>query len=130
VQVKLAERPPRDRSEAGEALGPRGPRPRPLEPNDVPLGLTVRELDRSVVGRIDIPESVNGVLIVRVDPTGAGFQALLRRGFVIMEINKRPVTSVADYHRIVSAARPGDILAFWIYDPTVRQRSLATVTVE
>jgi serine protease Do len=130
AQVKLAERPLRDRSPDGlEDLGTR-PRPRLPEPSDTPLGLSVRELDRGVVGRLEIPAAVNGVMISRVDPTGAGFQALLRRGFVIMEINKHPVGSVAEYQRIVAAARPGDILVFYVYDPALMQRSLVTVTVE
>jgi serine protease Do len=130
AQVKLAERPPRERSPDGlEDLGPR-PRPRQPEPTDTPLGLLVRELDRGLVGRLEIPQSVSGVVISRVDPTGAGFQALLRRGFVIMEINKRPIASVAEYQRVVTAARPGDILALYVYDPTLNQRSLVTVTVE
>jgi serine protease Do len=130
TQVKLAERPPRERSPDGlEDLGPR-PRPRQPESTETPLGLTVRDLDRSLVGRLELPDSVSGVMIVRVDPTGAGFQALLRRGFVIMEINKRPIASVAGYQSIVSAARPGDILALYVYDPALSQRSLVTVTVE
>jgi serine protease Do len=130
MQVKLVERPLRDRTPDGlEDLGPR-PRPRQPEPTETPLGLIVRELDRSFVGRLEIPSTVNGVVISRVDPTGAGFQALLRRGFVIMEINKRPIATVAEYQRIVAAARPGDILVFYVYDPTLTQRSLVTVTVE
>jgi serine protease Do len=130
AQVKLAERPLRDRTPDGlEDLGPR-PRPRQPEPTETPLGLVVRELDRSFAGRLEIPGSVNGVVIARVDPTGAGFQALLRRGFVIMEINKRPVTTVAEYHRVVAAARPDDILVFYVYDPTLTQRSMIAVTVE
>jgi len=130
AQVKLAERPPRERSPDGlEDLGPR-PRPRQPEASETPLGLFVRDLDRGVVGRLEIPESVTGVVISRVDPTGAGFQALLRRGFVIMEINKRPIASVAEYQRVVAAARPGEVLALYIYDPALMQRSLVTVTVE
>jgi serine protease Do len=130
VQVKLVERPLRDRSPDGlEDLGPR-PRQRQPEPNETPLGLLVRELDRGLVGRLEIPGTVSGVVISRVDPTGAAFQALLRRGLVIMEINKRPIATVADYQRIVTAARPGDILVFYVYDPTLTQRSLVTVTVE
>ena len=130
VQVRLVERPLRDRTPDGlEDLGPR-PRQRLPEPTETPLGLMVRELDRSFVGRLEIPSTVNGVVISRVDPTGAGFQALLRRGFVIMEINKRPVATVAEYQRVIAAARPGDILVFYVYDPTLTQRSLVTVTVE
>ena len=130
LAVKLAERPARERGTDGETLGSRPPRSRPPDPATTPLGLTVRELDRSFIGRLEIPEGVNGVVISRVDPTGAGFQALLRRGFVIMEINQRPVENVAAYQQIVSAARTGDVLALYVYDPTLGQRSLVTLTVE
>jgi serine protease Do len=94
------------------------------------LGLSVRELDRNFVGRLEIPRDVQGVVISRVDPTGPGFQALLRRGFVIMEVNRRAIRSVADFGQQVSSARPGEVLTLYIYDPTVAQRSLVTVTVE
>ena len=60
----------------------------------------------------------------------AAFSAQVRRGFVIMEINRHPVRSVADYNRFVSAAKPGDVLAMLYYDPTLGQRALLTVTVE
>jgi serine protease Do len=130
LQVRLAERPARDRSSSGEGVGGRPPRSPQQDPTDTPLGLTVREMERGVVGRLEIPDTVSGVVITRVDPTGAGFQALLRRGFVIMEINKRPIGNVAEYQKLVAAAHPGDILALYVYDPTLSQRSLVTVTVE
>ncbi len=131
LQVKLAERPVRDRPTDGtEGFGPRPSRPRLPDLAETPLGLSVRDLDRSVIGRLEIPGTVSGVVISRVDPTGAGFQALLRRGFVIMEINRRAIGHVGDYQKIVSAARPGDILAMYVYDPSLEERSLVTVTVE
>jgi S1-C subfamily serine protease len=77
-----------------------------------------------------VPESIQGVVVTRVDPSGAAFSAAVRRGFVIMEINRKPVRSLVDYQRIMSAARPGDVLALYYYDPTLAQRSLVTVTVE
>jgi serine protease Do len=131
LPVKLAERPPSPRqSEALEGFGPRTQRPRPPEPNETPLGLIVRDLDRTFMGRLEIPDTITGVLISRVDPTGAGFQAQLRRGFVIMEINKRPIRTATEYQKIVSAARPGEILALYVYDPSLSQRTLVAVTVE
>ena len=36
----------------------------------------------------------------------------------------------AEYQKIVDASKPGDILAFYCYDPTVAQRSLVTVVVD
>ncbi len=129
VHVKLAERPIRSDGD-GEALDSR-PQPRAPEPSpEMLLGITVRELDRGFIGRLEVPDSVHGVIVSRVDPTGAAFSASIRRGFVIMEINRKPVASVADYQRIVSAARPGDVLALYYYDPTLTQRGLVTVTVE
>ena len=131
LPVKLAERPLRDRPNEGlDGFGARPSRPRLPEQANTPLGLSVRELDRTFMGRLEIPDTVSGVVISRVDPTGAGFQAMLRRGFVIMEINRQPVPSLAEYRRVVSAARPGDILAMYVYDPTLLERSLVTVTVE
>jgi serine protease Do len=129
VAVKLAERPARedgDHDPLDEARRPPAPEPAP----SVPLGISVRELDRRFAGRLEVPDTVQGVIVSRVDPTGAAFSAAVRRGFVIMEINRKPVRSVADYQRIVSAARPGDVLALYYYDPALAQRSLVTVTVE
>ncbi len=132
VTVKLAERPARDdeepdnRRRSDPGARPRSPAPAPA----VPLGLTVRELDRGFVGRLDIPDSVHGVIVARVDPTGTASSALVRRGFIITEINRKPIRSVAEYERIVSAARPGDVLALYYYDPTLAQRGLVAVTVE
>jgi S1-C subfamily serine protease len=109
------------------------PGSRPLgspTPPEAPLGLTVRDIDRGFLGRINIPESVKGVVVVRVDPTGAAFSGQIRKNYIITEINRRPVESVEAFHRIVSAARPGDVLAMYYYDPTQGERALVTVTVE
>jgi serine protease Do len=130
LPVKLAERPVREDPENPNPIDnrtrPRAPEPAP----ELPLGLAVRELDRAFIGRLEVPESIEGVIVSRVDPTGAAFSALVRRGFIIMEINRKPVRTVAGYQRIVSAARPGDVLALYCFDPTLAQRTLVTVTVE
>jgi serine protease Do len=129
LHVKLAERPARDNAERDSLDSP--PRPRVPGPTaDAPLGLVVRELDRGFVGRLDVPASVQGVIVSRVDPTGPAFAASVRRGFVIMEINRQPIRSMADYLRVVARANPGDILALYCYDPTLGERALVTVTVE
>jgi serine protease Do len=129
IPVRLTERPVSRADDTGTRPGGRGPRPA-LNTPETPLGLTVRELDRSQIAQIDVPASIQGVIVTRVDPTGAAFSAQVRRGFIITEINRRPVRSVADFERIVAAAKPGDILALLYYDPTLAQRALLTVTVE
>jgi len=49
---------------------------------------------------------------------------------VIMEINRQPVRSVADFDRLLATARTGDALAFYGYDPAVGQRMLVLATVD
>jgi len=131
MSVKLAERPARGEDldvKPGQVDSPVRPAPRSVDPA-APIGVTVREMDRTFVGRLEIPDNVQGVIVSRVDPTGAARQ-VLRRGFVILEVNRRPTPTIADYQRIVEAARPGDVLAIYYYDPTVAQRSLVTVVVD
>ena len=90
----------------------------------------MRDLDAAFIRRMGIPASVTGVAVIRVDPAGASFSPPMRRGFVVMEINRQPVRSVADFARLVAAARTGDALAFYGYDPTVGQRGFVIATVD
>jgi serine protease Do len=128
--VRLSERPPRDATDdVDQALGSRGAVP-VVVPNEPPLGLTVRDLDAGFARRLDVPDSVRGVIVAKVDPAAASFVPAMRRGFIVMEINRQPVRSSADFARIVAAARPGDALAFYGYDPMRAQRTLVTAVVD
>ena len=127
AQIRLTERP---RDLGGSDSGPASRPPSPAIAGDAPLGLTVRELDAGFVRRMGIPASVTGVVVVRADPAGASFVPSMRRGFVVMEINRRPVRSVADFARLVASARTGDALAFYGYDPAVGQRAFVLATVD
>jgi serine protease Do len=127
--VKLAERPPRDSADAreGPAQGPDKPKG---EADPLPLGLTVRDLDRQTIERLDLPRPTKGVLITRVETMSSAFDNGIERGTVLLEINRQPVESAADYRRIARAARPGDILTLWIYAPDLVQRQLKTIRVD
>ena len=127
AQIRLTERP---RDLGGAETGPPSRRAPPEIAGDAPLGLSVRELDAAFVRRLGVPASVAGVIVVRADPAGASFVPPMRRGFVVMEINRRPVRSVADFARLVAGARTGDALAFYGYDPTVGQRAFVLATVD
>jgi serine protease Do len=126
--VKLAERP-------GRATDPRDSRREPqpsVRPtgNTLPLGLVVRDLEREDVVRLALPPAVRGVLIARVDPLSAAFDADLERGQVILEVNRRPVESAREFERLAAAARPGDVLAVYLYLPDEDQRALRTIRVD
>jgi serine protease Do len=130
VLVKLAERPMRDDLDDDDG-GPGDPPARTVAPRtpERRVGLMVRELDLSFLGRIGAGID-RGVVITRIDPAGPAFGADLRRGHIIMEINRQPIASVAEFNRVVAAARAGDTLALYVYDTTIRQKQLVTVTLD
>ncbi|MEO7787986.1 MAG: trypsin-like peptidase domain-containing protein [Vicinamibacterales bacterium] len=128
--VKLSERPRRGEEFGGVAGPPEAGPSRPADaPPRSPLGITVRALDRTFLGRVEVPEPIRGVVIRVVDQAGPAY-AVLRRGLVIMEINRRETPTLAAYDTLVAAAKPGDVMAIYFYDPSLGQRSLVTVTVE
>jgi len=61
----------------------------------------VGELTPEAARQLDLPVNVQGVVVNGVD-AGSGI-AELRKGDVIEEVNQQPVTSVADYNKIVAS---------------------------
>src|SRR5580765_2245940 len=129
MTVKLAERPGRDTGQPHNAAGPAAPDRHKAEPDD-PLGFAVRDLDRQSMDRLDIPRGFHGVLVTRVDPFGPSYDAGIERNSVLLEINRQPVESAAQYRRVARAAHPGDVLALYVYYPDLDQRRLFTVRVD
>ena len=125
VTVKLAERPQRDRADLGER-----PRQLPSTYRGSPIGISVRELDDASADRLKLPDEMRGVIVSRVEPTSPGFDADIERGHIVLEINREPVTSVEDYHRLTARARPGDILTMYVFKPELNQRTLETVKLD
>jgi serine protease Do len=129
LTVKLAERPARERDKPDTS--PSAPPERAKSDADsLPLGLVVRDIDRQTSERLELPRQIHGVLITRVEPMSSSFDGGIERGTVLLEINRQPVESVADYRRVARAARPGDILTLYIYAPDLDQRQLKTIRVE
>jgi serine protease Do len=125
ISVKLAERPLREKR-ANEDY----PAPQPSSQRGPALGLSVRELDRDFADRFKLPEGMQGVIISRVEPMSPAFDADVERGHVLLEINRHPVRSVADYRRLTANAKTGDILALYVYRPESDSRALHTVKIE
>ena len=130
--VKLAERPGRDdgndASQRDRTMRA-GPSARTGDAQPA-LGVTVRELDRTFVGRLEIPESVAGRVRGprRSDRRrAAGVAARVSSSSRSTASRRRPSPSI---RRSSMRAKPGDVLAFYYYDPTVAQRSLVTVVVD
>ena len=47
-----------------------------------------------------------------------------------MEINRKPIRSVADYQRMLEPRMPGDVLALVLLRSATGQRAIVTVTFE
>lgn len=124
--VRLGERPSRQAGTPDGAL----PSVLPSGSGRMPLGLGVRDLDREVTRRLHLPDGITGVVVTRVDPLSAGWDAGIQRDYVVMEINRRPVTSAGAYNRLARAAHPGDVLAVYVYMPGVDARAIRAVRVD
>jgi serine protease Do len=127
VIVKLAERPSRDRAQATHPAGSQDGRSR----SDADaFGLTVRDLDRQTLDRLALSRVMKGVLITRVEPLSAAFDGGISRGTILLEVNRRPIDSVADYRRLTAAAQRGEVLSLFLYSPDTDQRQIKTIRVE
>jgi serine protease Do len=131
IPIKLAERPLRgDRPGSRDDDREDDLRPQPSSGRGPALGISVRELDNEFVQRFRLPDDVEGVVVSRVEPMSPGFDADIERGHVVLEVNRRPVRSIEEFRRLTNVARPGDVLAFYLYVPEIQQRALRTVRLD
>lgn len=73
-------------------------------------GISVQDLTPELYGRLNLPKKLKGVIVTDVDPESPAASAVLK-GDVIQEINRRIITSLDDYEKVVSTIGPGgDIL--------------------
>jgi serine protease Do len=77
------------------------------------FGMTVQPLTPAVAQSLGL-ESAEGLLISAVKPGSAAYEAGLRRGDVITEINRRPVRNMADYKREISSLESGKAILFLV----------------
>jgi serine protease Do len=133
LSVRLAER-PRDEEDVPPGEEPSKDRPEPARPGmrtpSAILGLTARDLDRTIARRLQLEAGMRGVYVSTVDPYGDAAEAGFAPGDIVLEINRQPIGSLRDYLRAVGGARDGAILVFLCYVPELDQRVLRTLRVE
>jgi serine protease Do len=59
-------------------------------------GVTVSDLDHSARVELSIPADVHGALVTEVDPTSPAYEAGIRTGDLILEINREPIKNAQD----------------------------------
>jgi serine protease Do len=69
------------------------------------LGLSLQPLNPQIIGALNLPATVHGVVITSVDPNSDSSDKGIRRGDVILSVNRQPVTTPAQVVAAVETAR-------------------------
>jgi serine protease Do len=77
-------------------------------------GFNVMELTREIAKQLGLSKSEKGLVIVKVDPYSPAEDAGLKKGDVIQEINKKRISKLEDFNKIVNNIRGGDTALFFI----------------
>jgi len=108
VQVQVGQRPTEEElarqggggQDEGQALGEEAP----VVPGSA-LGLSLQPLNAQIIRALNLPETVRGVVITSVDPSSDAAEKGIRRGDVILSVNRQAVTSPAQVLAAVDTAR-------------------------
>ncbi len=83
------------------------------KPQESKFGVTVRGITPDMAERYKLPNS-KGVMVQDVKPDGFGENSGLARGDVVLEINRQPVNSEADFQKIESQVKSGQDVVFLV----------------
>jgi serine protease Do len=83
------------------------------KPQESKFGVTVRGVTPEMAERYKLPGS-KGVIVQDVKPGGFGDNSGLTRGDVVLEINKQPVNSEADFQKLESQMKSGQDVVFLV----------------
>jgi serine protease Do len=72
------------------------------------FGMSLQALTPQLRGHFQVPQSRTGAVVTNVQQGSAAARAGLRAGDVILEVNRRPVSSAADASAGLRAVNPGD----------------------
>jgi Do/DeqQ family serine protease len=104
-ELTLAELPARPRSDdeesdAGQSSG------------NEKFGLMLQPLTSDMASRVGLDPSDQGLLVAKIDPNGSAADAGIRQGDLILEVNRRPVRTVAEFTAAVqlSGQKPALLL--------------------
>jgi len=71
------------------------------------FGLTVQPLTADIAESLGLPPESKGVVVSAVEPGSSADDAGLRRGDVILEVNREPVKDLTDYRKAMKGAQKG-----------------------
>ncbi|MGA7157649.1 MAG: trypsin-like peptidase domain-containing protein [Acidobacteriaceae bacterium] len=86
----------------------------PSDAGQTKFGITVQPLTQAMQTQLHV---TGGVAITSVKPGSFADSINLYQGAVIVEINRKPVTDVANYNAIASSLKSGDDVVFAVINP-------------
>src|SRR2546430_2290494 len=86
-------------------------------PDDESWGLSVEPLTGEAAARLNLP-SPGGLLVTDVVSGSPADKAGLRRGDVIVEVGKKPVTDPTAFFRTLAQLKPGDRVLVFVHRPS------------
>ncbi len=95
VKVKLDEFPDQELAQASGGKGD-------AEKDDTLDGVSVQELSPRVRAMTQLPDDVDGLYVVDVDPTSNAAHEDLQQGDVIQEVNRETVTTLKEFKKALS----------------------------
>jgi serine protease Do len=111
ASVVLGERPGLQVTKSADPVAPKDTNPKGNLPH---LGITLQEITQQLIAEKHLT-GVRGLYVKDVDPNGlaadvrlAGGVPALGEGDVITRINRVPVTTLADFQRVLNGLKPGD----------------------
>ena len=83
------------------------------EPNEIDAlnGVEVADITPEARKQFEIPASLKGALVVNVDPNSPSYDAGLRQGDVLLEIDRKPISSAADAVDVTRTLKAKRVLA-------------------
>ena len=107
VELKVGTRP--NDEELANRRGPRGEGGGEAEQVTDPLGIAVEDLTPELAARAGIDRDTRGAIVTDVGQESAAVR-ILSPGDVIVEVNRKPVASAADYRHAVRGVKKGETL--------------------
>jgi serine protease Do len=86
---------------------------RPGQEIERELGLVVQEINPQIQRRFNIEDS-QGVIITNVQQGSIAWESGLRRGDIVLEINKKPIRNLDDYRKAMGSIEQGQTALFLI----------------
>ncbi|MBI2996985.1 MAG: PDZ domain-containing protein, partial [Deltaproteobacteria bacterium] len=77
------------------------------------LGLTVQRITPQIAESLGL-DRAEGVMITAVEPGSPGDEVGLRRGDVILEMDRKPIRSLADYQKAIGKSKKGKGVLFLV----------------